>query len=555
MTSLSDALFVVTDIETTGLSPERDRITEVASVLVQDGAVVDERQTLVNPERFIPQMIQEMTGITNATVLGAPKGAEAFPVVREWFAEGSAFVAHNVSFDYGFLQSSFRRHDLAPLILPKLCTCRLGRRLLPAGRKMSLGHLAAYFGVRINNRHTALGDAHATAQVLIRLVEMLQEEHGAETLEQVLGFQYRTMSAFKEPPKHVAALAPVLATIPSVPGVYRMLDHRGNVIYVGKAKSLRERVASYFHLGAAHPKKITEMVGRVRSIEVEETGSELAALLLENSLIKEHQPRYNTLQKKVRRFSFVRLDRQDPYPRLTLATQIEPDGAEYYGPFSGRRAAELVIETADQLFGLRLCADPLRPSLDVVPCFYHQIHRCGAPCALVQSAEEYGVEVERVREFLSNTEAGIISILERRMHSLAEELQFEEAAQLRNRSAELRRIFTGRQRIADSVNSNNVVILLPAPEEGKRELFMIRYGRLAEQVIVGRRAPIQRIRKLVERVYFDGAVTPPRYSREEVDGIMIIASYLHRYREHGQFVDIAEGESIESVVERVAGML
>lgn len=555
MTSLSDAIFVVTDIETTGLSPERDRITEVATVLVQDGAIIDERSMLINPERFIPQAIQEMTGITNASVLGAAKGDEAFPMIRQWMTEGSVFVAHNVAFDYGFLQSSFRRHDLSPLILPKLCTCRLGRRLLPAGRKMSLGHLAAYFGVKAHKRHTALGDARATAEILIRLVEKLQEEGGVETLEQLLSFQYRTMSAFKQVAPHVAALAPTLSGIRSVPGVYRMLDRRGDIIYVGKAKSLRERVASYFHLGAAHPKKIREMVGRVRSIEVEETGSELAALVLENTLIKEHQPRYNTLQKKVRRFSFVRLDRQDPFPRLTLATQIEPDGAEYYGPFSGRRAAELVIETADQLFGLRLCTDPLKPSLEVVPCFYHQIGRCGAPCALVQSASQYGDEVEKVRQFLSNSEAGIISILESRMYALAEQMQFEEAAQLRNRSAELKRIFTGRQRIADSVNSNNVVILLPAPEQGKRELFFVRFGRLASQVIVGRRTPVQKIRKLVEKVYFDGATIPPRFTREEVDGIMIIASYLHRHRESGQFVDVGEAESIDSVVERVAAMM
>src|SRR5436190_1591405 len=101
MPSLDDARFIVTDTETTGLSPERHRVTEVACVTVQGGKIIGEKQTLVNPGQFIPQMIQQMTGITNAMVLDAPAGAEIFPSVREWLAGGSAFVAHNVGFDFG----------------------------------------------------------------------------------------------------------------------------------------------------------------------------------------------------------------------------------------------------------------------------------------------------------------------------------------------------------------------------------------------------------------------------------------------------------------------
>src|SRR5207248_619148 len=131
------------------------------------------------------------------------------------------------------------------------------------------------------------------------------------------------------------------SALPSTPGVYRMYDRRHELLYVGKAKNIRERVGSYFRTGAEHPTKIRELVRRVRTIEHEETGSELGALLLESRQIKANQPRYNTLQKRIRRFPFVRIDTRELFPRVEIAMEIEADGAEYFGPFNGRDAAQL----------------------------------------------------------------------------------------------------------------------------------------------------------------------------------------------------------------------
>jgi DNA polymerase-3 subunit epsilon len=549
--SLAEATFLVIDVETTGLSAEKNRITEIACVLVRGGEIVDEKRTLVNPEQAIPVAIQQMTGITNAMAFAAPKGDAVFPEIRAWIPDDAIFTAHNVAFDFGFLQSSFHRHGVREMHHAKLCTARLARRILPKQRSWALQHLAAYFGIKVQGRHRALGDAHATAKALIEMLDILQEEFACETVEDALSLQYRTMGAFKEMPRNIRALEPTLAALPHAPGVYRMLDTRGEVLYIGKAKSLRERVTSYFRHGTAHTKKIAEMVRRVRKIEIEETGSELGALLRESYLIKEYQPKYNTLQKRYRRYAFLRLDTNDAFPTVDFSLEIEPDGAEYFGPFRNRSSVESLIETINQAFGLRECAGALDPDERIIPCFYHQIKRCGAPCAMVQTRDQYAVEVERVRGFLSGAETGIINILEERMTRHAEALEFESAAELRNRVTELRRIFKREERVADSVNNNNVIIVLPAPQRGEREIFMVRFGRLAAQVVVGSRTPAVKIRKLVEKHFFDGAVAPDHCRKEEIDEIRIIACYLHQNRETGRFIYVEDGEDVENVVARV----
>jgi DNA polymerase-3 subunit epsilon len=553
MLPLSDATFVITDIETTGLSPERDRMIEVACVELQGSEIVSEERTLINPERYIPQSIVQLTGISTAMVLGAPKESEILPTVRGWLGNDAVFTAHNITFDNNFLHTAFQRHGLSALTQPKLCTLRLARRVLPKHKGYSLGDLAVYFGIRVQGRHSALGDAQATAQLLIRLIELIQEEHDCETVDDLLGFQYKTMGAFKKTPQNVQSLAPVLSALPHRPGVYRMIDKHNEILYIGKAKDLRSRVGSYFRPGAEHTPKIVEMVKRVRRIETEETGSELGALLLESRLIKEHQPKYNTLQKRYRRYAFLRLTTQDDFPRTELALEVEPDGNEYFGPFSNRDAVGMVIDAIDRAFRLRECTDQLVPNENITPCFYHQIKRCDAPCARLQTIEQYRAEVAEVRMFLSGSEEGIISRLQAQMMEHAEKLEFEEAAVLRNRLYDLRRIFVRQQRITESINTNNVLILLPSVNPQQRELFMIRYGRLARHLVIGKRFPEKTVRHLVERIYFDGSGAPPHFRKPEIDEVKIIAGYLHQRKDEGTFVYVSAGDTVEDVVGRVAG--
>lgn len=547
-TPIDQARFVVTDVETTGLSPEKHRITEVACLCVIGGEVVDEKRTLVNPEQHIPAQIQRMTGITNAMAFQADTGATLFPTIRHWLADAAVLVGHNAQFDHSFLQASFKRYSIAPLDVPLLCTARLARRLLPQQKGWRLADVASYLGIRFRSRHRALGDARATAHVLAELIDRAVEDSGCETVEDLIALQTRSIARRRLQPESVAAMLNKALQLPMLPGVYRFLDRSGNVLYIGKARNLRERVASYFRAGATHTKKITEMVRRARTIEFEQTNSELAALLLESRLIKELQPSHNTLEKRFRRYAFLRLDVAERFPRLSIAQEIEADGAEYFGPFSSRRLVEMLIEIVERKYTLRGCDGPVVPDPNKVPCLYGQIGRCLAPCSSANIDSEYRAEVERLRIFLSGSDGGLLQLLETRMYEHAAALEFEEAARARDHVAQVRRLLAGRRTGGLSVNDCNVAIIVPASGGEPRQLILIRHGRLAAEVTSRRRPPTRTIERLVETCFFLDDGQPAACGAIEIDEMRIIASYVSRACNRAEFVWVEAGDTVEQTV-------
>jgi DNA polymerase-3 subunit epsilon len=184
------AAFVVVDVETTGMSPVDDRITEIAMMRVENGALTDEFSTLVNPLVTIPAYITSMTGIDNVMVQDAPTAREVVPFVAE-FLHDAVFVAHNAPFDWGFLTHTAKRERGLQLSSPQLCTVRLANRILPQLPSKSLGPVAEFLNVRIPDRHRASGDAYATALILVKFLSYLQKRVGLTTVNEVLEFQYK----------------------------------------------------------------------------------------------------------------------------------------------------------------------------------------------------------------------------------------------------------------------------------------------------------------------------------------------------------------------------
>lgn len=184
------AAFVVVDVETTGMSPIDDRITEIAMMRVEDGALTDEFSTLVNPLVTIPAFITSMTGIDNVMVRDAPTAREVVPFVAE-FLRDAVFVAHNAPFDWGFLTHTAKRERGLQLSNPQLCTVRLANRILPRLPSKSLGPVAEFLNVKIPDRHRASGDAYATALILVKFLSFLKKREGLRTVNEVLDFQYR----------------------------------------------------------------------------------------------------------------------------------------------------------------------------------------------------------------------------------------------------------------------------------------------------------------------------------------------------------------------------
>ncbi len=192
---IQDATFVVVDVETTGMDPVTDRITEVAMMKVRDGILQDEFSTLVNPLVTIPASITRITGIDNLMVQEAPPAREIAGYMREFLGD-AVFVAHNAAFDWGFVNETLRRESGLVLSNPQVCTVKLSRRLLPHLPSKSLDPVARALNIRIPERHRASGDAYATALVLIKFLSFLQKTQGLSTLDELLAFQSaaRTMN-------------------------------------------------------------------------------------------------------------------------------------------------------------------------------------------------------------------------------------------------------------------------------------------------------------------------------------------------------------------------
>lgn len=185
---LTESTFVVVDVETTGLNPIEDRITEIAMMKVRNGILLDEFSTLINPLVTIPASITELTGIDNLMVADAPPAREVTPAIAEFLGD-AIFVAHNAPFDWGFVSQTTVRERGIELNNPQLCTVKLSQRILPHLRSKSLGPVTSALNIRIPERHRASGDAFATALVLIKFLSFLQNKHDIHTISELLQFQ------------------------------------------------------------------------------------------------------------------------------------------------------------------------------------------------------------------------------------------------------------------------------------------------------------------------------------------------------------------------------
>ena len=232
---------------------------------------------------------------------------------------------------------------------------------------------------------------------------------------------------------------PVLETLadkanrlPLLPGVYIMLDEQSEVIYVGKAKKLKNRVSSYFH--GEHLPKVAAMVEKVRDFNVIVAGSEFEALVLENSLIKRHKPHYNILLKDDKGYPFIRLDMREEYPSMSIESRAGKDGARYFGPFGGRNQTREIISTVSKALLLPDCSRKFPRDIGKErPCLNYHMGTCAGWCLRDSDAEDYRRRVTQASMILDGKSAELTEELRAQMEQAAEELRFERAAELRDR--------------------------------------------------------------------------------------------------------------------------
>ena len=223
--------------------------------------------------------------------------------------------------------------------------------------------------------------------------------------------------------------------LPHTPGVYQFLDHEGTILYVGKAKDLRHRVSSYFAKTHADG-KTNILVRKIADLRVIHVPTEFEALLLENSLIKQHQPRYNILLRDDKSFPFIRI-RNERFPRVEGMRNPEKDGSEYYGPYAGVRTMKTVLQLVHKLYKLRSCNYDLSPKnieqKKFKRCLEYHIGNCKGPCEGLQDEGEYNANITQVREIVKGRVAGLLKVMKPLMHEHAERLEFEAAEDYRGR--------------------------------------------------------------------------------------------------------------------------
>lgn len=299
-------MYAIVDIETTGGHASANGITEIAIFIFDGQTIIQQYETLVNPGLPIPRYIQSLTGITDEMVARAPSFKEVAEKVYTLLHD-KIFVAHNVNFDYSFLQYHLQVQGFK-LKSKKLCTVRLGRKIIPGQPSYSLGNLCRSLRIPLEHRHRAAGDAAATVKLFALLLS--QDSQNAIAIALKAGSKEQFLPP-NLPPDQVINL-------PASPGVYYFHDQKGKVVYVGKAKNLRKRVNSHF-TGNKPSRQRQEFLRNIYSISYEVTGTELMAGILESVEIKRLWPIYNASQKHIEfKYGFYCFEDQQGYLRLAI---------------------------------------------------------------------------------------------------------------------------------------------------------------------------------------------------------------------------------------------
>lgn len=361
---------VFLDLETTGATPLKDRITEIALIHFENGVEVSRWQTLVNPEVSIPPFIQQLTGITDQMVVDAPTFKEVATELLDHLS-GRVLCAHNVRFDHGFLKNEFKRIGVN-LRQKVLCTVKLSRKLYPQHRSHGLDAIIQRHDLTCIARHRAMGDV----EVMVAYFEAVKRELGASTLE----------SAAAELLKGAvipSGLDPdILDELPETPGVYLFFGEQQMPLYIGKSVNIRTRVMSHFS-GDHGSTKEMRIGQEIKHVEWITTAGEFSALLLESRLVKARQPVYNRHLRRERQLCSWRIaDSAEAKPLLTLIRDDEIDPAhlgQLFGTFRSKKQAVEVLRNLAEIH--QLCPQALGLESGTGACFASQIKRCKGVCA------------------------------------------------------------------------------------------------------------------------------------------------------------------------------
>ncbi len=268
-----------------------------------------------------------------------------------------------------------------------------------------------------------------------------------------------------------------IENLPDSPGCY-LMKQQGEIIYVGKAVNLKNRVRSYFQNSRGHTSKVAAMVGKIDDFDIMLCSTNLEALILECNLIKRHKPYYNILLKDDKHYPYVRVDMQKPFPRLEVARRIEKDGAKYFGPYIGATVVRQVMDAVQNIFPLRSCTLDLPLKTPRRPCVQYEIGRCLAPCANKCTQEEYGAMMEQVLAFLGGRYQDVVNRMKADMEAASRALNFERAAYLRDKIQDVEILMERQRAIQVSGADQDILAIAQDGLDAMVQVLYVRGGRM-----------------------------------------------------------------------------
>jgi DNA polymerase III epsilon subunit len=536
--------FVVLDVETTGLQPSRQRIIEIAISRFSDGGLAHHWESLCSPDRKIPAYIIKLTGIDDTLVEGAPKFGALADSILELLGD-AVVVGHNVEFDLGFLNAELKRVGRTAVVNERVDTLSLATKLVPGLRKPTLRAVAERLGVTAasRNRHRAGSDARVTGEVAVALIEQAWDA-GFRTLDDLKSVARPGPRRPKDRMPRASSVVDrsLLATIPRAPGVYLMRDANERVVYVGKAKNLRDRVASYFSQPLGYTRKMDGLIESLSRIQVEVVGSELEALLLESQLIRRYQPRYNTALRSHEQYPFIRIDVSNPWPRVSLSKARKDDGARYFGPFRSAATARKTVDLINRVVPLRTCTRSFRDARSYgSPCLQLDLGRCLGPCVGRADRDHYMALVHQVIDYVDGRDEALHEVLWTGLEDAAAALDFERASRLRRDLQSSLSLTAAQRRLRESTEANWVVLVTSASEPNFREAMVVLRGRIWAQLRVADSSDSEelasRLGQCWERFSAVGLGEP---DHDSVDDMHILGSWLSRHEGHPAILPLGD---------------
>lgn len=356
-----------------------------------------------------------------------------------------------------------------------------------------------------------------------------------------------------------------LKKLPAQPGVYIMHDEKDEIIYVGKAISLKNRVRQYFQSSRNKTAKIEKMVSHIARFEYIITDSELEALVLECNLIKEHRPRYNTMLKDDKTYPYIKVTASEEYPRILFSRQMKKDKNKYFGPFTSAGAVKDTIELIRKIYRIRACSRKLPQDMGKDrPCLYYHIHQCDAPCQGYISQADYQKSVKQAVGFLNGQYEPVMKYLEEKMRTASETMEFEKAIEYRDLLDSVRKVAQKQKITSQSMEDRDIIAMAKDERDAVVQVFFVRDGKLIGREhfhmnLTGSESKAEILNSFVKQFYAGTPFVPHEiWVQEELEDAEVIASFLTARRgQKVRFVvpKMGEKERLVELAEKNAKMV